>query len=139
MSLEEEFEAKNLQLTDSWHTESHVLIVQSEVLQYKFQFFTGPPPPSGDIVGLCVIRTQLLHQSSNQIVAEIITVNQIDVGRGMLEPKGPESLLQEFAVPIAFEGEDTSIFIYNRRLRDGSQRRSRDQGKAILLANLLNF
>jgi len=102
-NLKKEFEVKNLSLSKSRHAESDLLTVQSEILKYKFQFFKGPPPPSGDIVGLCIVRTQLLKMPSNHIVAEIITVNQIDVGRGMLEPKKPESLLQDVAATIVRE------------------------------------
>ena len=80
-----------------------ILVVQSEILNYKFQFFTGPPPPSRDIIGLCILRTRLLDKKTGFIVGEIITTNKIDVGRGMLEPKSPDSLLQESAAQIARE------------------------------------
>jgi hypothetical protein len=102
-NLKEEFEIKKLPLSDSRYTEIEILAVQSEILKYKFQFFKGPPPPSGDIVGLCIVRTRLLQMPSSHIVAEVITVNQIDVGRGVLEPKNPESLLQDAAATIARE------------------------------------
>jgi hypothetical protein len=102
-NIMEEFEVKNIPLSNSRHAGSDVLAVQSEVLKYKFQFWTGPPPPSGDILGLCIVRTRLMQMPSSHIVAEVITVNQIDVGRGLLEPNKPESLLQESAATIAKE------------------------------------
>ena len=80
-----------------------VLIVQSEILKYKFQFWTGPPPPSGNTIGLCILRTRLIQQTTGHVVGEIITTNQVNVGRGMLEAKSPDSLLQESAAQIASE------------------------------------
>ena len=102
-SLKQKFIARNLQLVDGQQTGSDVLVVQSEILKYKFQFFTGPPPPSRNIIGLCILRTRLIEKTTGQIVGEIITTNKVDVGRGMLEAKSPDSLLQESAAQIARE------------------------------------
>ena len=102
-SLKQQFMARNLQLVDGQQAGNEVLIVRSEILKYKFQYFTGPPPPSRNIIGLCILRTRLIQKTTGQIVGEIITTNQIDVGRGMLEPKTPDSLLQESAAQTASE------------------------------------
>ena len=102
-SLKQEFMARNLQLVDGQQTGNEILVVQSEILNYKFQFFTGPPPPSRNIIGLCSLRTRLIQKSTGHIIGEIITTNQVDVGRGMLEAKTPDSLLQESAAQIARE------------------------------------
>lgn len=102
-SLKQQFMARGLQLIDHRQAENAALIVQSEILKYKFQFWTGPPPPSGNTIGLCILRTRLMQQTTGLIVGEIITTNQVDVGRGMLEPKTPDSLLQESAAQIARE------------------------------------
>ncbi len=102
-SLKQQFLARDLQLVDGRQTENQVLVVQSEMLKYKFQFFTGPPPPSRDIIGLCILRTRLIQKTTGLIVGEIITTNRVDVGRGMLEPKTPDSLLRESAAQIARE------------------------------------
>ncbi|MCW8858232.1 MAG: hypothetical protein OQK97_00820 [Deltaproteobacteria bacterium] len=97
------FKVENLQLTDSRPTGIDSLTVQSEVLEYKFQYFTGPPPSSGNKSGLCIVRTRLLQKPANSPVAEIITFYKVDVGQGMLEPKTPEYLLKEVATTIAQE------------------------------------
>ncbi len=102
-SLKQQFVARNLQLVDGQQIGNEVLIVQSEILKYKFQFFTGPPPPSGNTIGLCILRTRLIQKTTGRIVGEIITTNQVNVGRGMLEAKTPDSLLQESAAQIARE------------------------------------
>ena len=102
-SLKQQFMARGLQLVEDQQIESNVLVVQSEILNYKFQFFTGPPPPSRNIIGLCILRTRLIQNATSQIVGEIITTNQVDVGRGMLEAKNPDSLLRESAAQIARE------------------------------------
>jgi len=101
--LKQQFLARNLQLVDDRQTENQVLVVQSEMLKYKFQFFTGPPPPSRDIIGLCILRTHLIQKTTGLIVGKIITSNRVDVGRGMLEPKNPDSLLRESTNQIARE------------------------------------
>jgi len=102
-SLKQQFMARDLQLIDHRQAENEVLIVQSEILKYKFQFWTGPPPPAGNTIGLCILRTRLIQQTTGQVVGEIITTNQVNVGRGMLEAKSPDSLLQESAAQIARE------------------------------------
>ena len=102
-SLKQQFVARNLQLVDGQQIGNEVLIVQSEILKYKFQFWTGPPPPSGDIIGLCILRTHLIQKTTGLIIGEIITTNQVNVGRGMLEAKSPDSLLRESAAQIASE------------------------------------
>jgi len=102
-SLEQQFLARNLQLVDDRQTKNETLIVQSEILKYKFQFWTGPPPPSGDIIGLCILRTRLLQKTTGLIVGEIITTNRVDVGRGALEPNSQDSFLLESAGQIATE------------------------------------
>jgi hypothetical protein len=102
-SLKQQFLARNLQLVDGQQIGNAVLIVQSEILKYKFQYFTGPPPPSRNIIGLCILRTRLIQERTGHVVGEIITTNQVDVGRGMLEAKSPDSLLQESAAQIARE------------------------------------
>ena len=102
-SLKQQFVARNLQLVDGQRIGNEVLIVQSEILKYKFQFWTGPPPPSGNTIGLCILRTRLIQKTTGHLVGEIITTNQVNVGRGMLEAKSPDSLLQESAAQIARE------------------------------------
>ena len=102
-SLKKQFMARNLQIIDGRQTGDDVLVVQTEILNYKFQFFTGPPPPSRNIIGRCILRTQLIDKTTDQIVGEIITTNQVDVGRGMLEHKTPDSLLRRSAAQIATE------------------------------------
>ena len=102
-SLKQQFMARNLQIIDGRQTGTDVLVVQTEILKYKFQFFTGPPPPSRNIIGRCILRTQLIDKTTGQIVGEIITTNQVDVGRGMLEHKTPDSLLRRSATQIATE------------------------------------
>ena len=102
-SLKQQFMARNLQITNGQQTGSNILVVQSEILSYKFQFFTGPPPPSRNIIGLCILRTRLIQEKTGHIVGEIITTNQVDVGRGMLEAKSSDSLLQGSAAQVARE------------------------------------
>ena len=102
-SLKQQFVARDLQLIDHRQAENEVLIVQSEILKYKFQFWTGPPPPSGNTIGLCILRTRLIQKTTGHLVGEIITTNQVNVGRGMLEAKSPDSLLQGSAAQIARE------------------------------------
>ena len=102
-SLKQQFMARNLQIIDGRQTGNVVLVVQTEILKYKFQFFSGPPPPSRNIIGRCILRTQLIDKTTDQIVGEIITTNQVDVGRGMLEHKTPDSLLRRSAAQIATE------------------------------------
>lgn len=102
-SLKDQFTSKNLQLLDSQQSINEVLIVRSEILKYKFQFFTGPPPPSGDTTGLCILRTRLFQKSSDEIVAEIVTVKKVDVGQGILEPDDYEDILRESAAAVALE------------------------------------
>jgi len=101
--LRDRFNAENLQLADSRTSVSDSLAVQSEILEYKFQYFTGPPPPSGTTSGLCIVRTQLLQKPANIPMAEIITFNKMDVGQGMLELKEPGELLRKSAATIAKE------------------------------------
>ena len=102
-SLKKQFMARNLQIIDGRQTGDDVLVVQTEILNYKFQFFTGPPPPSRNIIGRCILRTRLIEKTTGQIVGEIITTNQVDVGRGMLESKSPDSLLRGSAAQVATE------------------------------------
>lgn len=101
-SLKQQFKARNLQIIDGRQTGNDVLIVQTEILTYKFQYFTGPPPPSRNIIGLCILRTRLV-ETTGKIVGEIITTDKVDVGRGMLEHKTPDSLLRRAAAQIATE------------------------------------
>lgn len=100
-SLREEFTSRHLRIAGSANADGQVLIVQTEILVYKFQAFTGPPPPSRNIVGLCILLTRLVRKDANRPSVEIRTINQIDVGRGLLEPKNPEELLQKVAVFVA--------------------------------------
>ena len=102
-SLEQQFVARNLQPPDSRQTGNDVLVVQTEILNYKFQYFTGPPPPSGNIIGQCLLRTRLIQETTGVVIGEIITTNRVDVGRGMLEHKTPDSLLLRSAAQIATE------------------------------------
>lgn len=101
--LKEQFEVKNLQLIDSPQTESEVLTVQSEILVYEVKSFAGPALPAKYRVDLCILRTRLLQKSSSNVVAEIVTVNQADVGQGLFEPKSSEHVLQESAAAVAKE------------------------------------
>lgn len=102
-SLRQQFMAKNLQIIDGRQTGNDVMVVQTELLNYKFQYFTGPPPPSGNIIGRCILRTRLIQETTGVVVGEIITTNQVDVGRGLLEAKSPDSLLQGSAAQVARE------------------------------------
>jgi hypothetical protein len=102
-SLKKQFEVKNLQLIDSPETISEVLTVQSEILVYEVTLFMSPAPPSKYMIALCILRTRLLQKSSSNVVAEIVTVNKIDVGQGLFEPKNPEYVLQESAAAVAKE------------------------------------
>ena len=102
-SLRQQFMARNLQIIDGRQTGDDVLVVQTELLNYKFQYFTGPPPPSGNIIGRCILRTRLIQETTGVVVGEIITTNSVDVGRGMLEQKTPDSLLRRSAEQIATE------------------------------------
>jgi hypothetical protein len=45
----------------------------------------------------------LIEKSTNNIVAEVITVNNVDVGRGLLEMNKNECLLKETAETVALE------------------------------------
>ena len=102
-SLRQQFVARNLQIIDGRQTGDDVLFVQTELLNNKFQYFTGPPPPSGNIIGRCILRTRLIQETTGVVVGEIITTNQVDVGRGLLEAKSPDSLLQGSAAQVAKE------------------------------------
>lgn len=101
--LRHAFRDNDLKSIESEQTTPEILIVKSEVLKYTFQYYTGPPPASGQTQGLCIIRTQLLEAAAGQVVAEIMSINKRDVGQGILEPKDPESILQEAATTIARE------------------------------------
>ena len=102
-SLVQEFMDRNLQPVHGRPTGNDVLVVQTEILNYKFQYFTGPPPPSGNIIGQCILRTRLIQETTGVVIGEIITTNRVDVGRGMLEHKTPDSLLLRSAAQIATE------------------------------------
>jgi len=102
-SIKQQFKARNLQIIDGRQNGNDVVVVQTEILTYKFQNFTGPPPPSRNIIGLCILRTRLIDKATVQIVGEIITTEKVDVGRGMLEHKTPDSLLRKSAAQIATE------------------------------------
>ena len=101
--LREQLKATHLLLTASDAEGSDSLTVQSAVLEYKFQFFSGPPPPSGQTSGLCIVRTHLRKMPENILVAEILTFNKVDVGQGLLEHKTPDPLLRETAAAIVRE------------------------------------
>jgi len=101
--LKEQFEVKNLQLIDSPQTKSEVLTVQSEILVYEVKSFAGPVLPAKYRVDLCILRTRLFQKSSSNVVAEIVTVNQVDVGQGLFEPKSSEYVLKESAAAVAKE------------------------------------
>ena len=102
-SLGQQFMARNLLPVEGRQTGNDVLVVQTELLSYKFQYFTGPPPPSGNIIGRCILRARLIQETTGAVVGEIITTESVDVGRGMLEQKTPDSLLRRSAAQIATE------------------------------------
>lgn len=84
--------------------------MQPEILEYKvkfypkpYQLFIGPPPPSVTNTGLCLVRTRLFEPASNQVVAEVITLKKLYLGKGLLEAKNPDYLLKELAAMIAKE------------------------------------
>ena len=101
--LIDEFEVKNLQLIDYPQTKSNVLTVRTEILVYEVKLFMSPAPPLKDKIAQCILRTRLYQKSSNIVVAEIVTVNQIDVGQGLFEPKNSEDVLKESAAAVAAE------------------------------------
>jgi hypothetical protein len=101
--LRQQFVKYDLPLADAPQPDGDVLSVQTEILAYKFQFFTGPPPPSGHTTGLCILRTRLLEKSSDRLVAEIVTVNRVNVGQGLLEPVNPDRFLRESSAKVARE------------------------------------
>jgi len=108
--LREQFAANDLQLPDSRQAGNKSLLVQTEILEYKvkiypkpYQLHYGPPPPSGGDIGLCIVRTRLVETSSNQVVAEVITVNKMAIGKGLLEPQSPDDILERSATAIAKE------------------------------------
>jgi len=101
--LREQFGVNNLELNGSGQTKSEVLTVQSEILLYEVKSFMSPAPPAKNVIARCILRTRLYQESSADITAEIITINQIDVGQGLLTPKNPERVLQESAAAVARE------------------------------------
>jgi hypothetical protein len=101
--LVEEFEAKTLRVADSHLTGSEVLTVQSEILVYDVKLYKSPAPPLKNMVAVCILRTRLFQNSSENLIAEIITVNQINVGQGFFEAKNPENVVREAAVTVAEE------------------------------------
>lgn len=101
--LKEQFEVKNLQLIDPTQTKSEVLTVQSEILVYEVKLFMSPAPPLKNMMALCILRTRLVQKSSSNVVAEIVTVNKINVGQGLFEPKSPEYVLKKSAAAVAKE------------------------------------
>jgi hypothetical protein len=112
-SLKERFNSENLQLTDPLQKADEVLIVKGEILVYKVKMYVSPPPPVRNTLwvstgpplkkmnSLCVLRTRLLQKSSNHVVAEIVTVTEVAVGRGLLTPKDPTHILKESAAAVA--------------------------------------
>ena len=102
--LKNRFTAENLKVTGAVSTEKRESVsVRSEILQYRFQYFTGPPPAAGNTSGLCIMRTRLLAKIDGALLAEVTTFNKLDVGQGMLEAKDPETLLEKCAKSIAKE------------------------------------
>ena len=101
--LKEQFGVHNLKLNGSRPTKSEILTVQSEVLLYEVKSFMSPAPPLKNMIGRCILRTRLFQESSADIAAEIITINQVDVGQGLFAPKEPERVLQESAAAVARE------------------------------------
>jgi len=55
------------------------------------------------MTAVCILRTRLFQKSSGAPVAEIVTVNEIDVGQGLFEPKSPEYVLKKSAAAAAKE------------------------------------
>ena len=101
--LNEQFRVNNLQPNDLPHTKSEVLTVQSEILVFKINLFASPAPPQKNMTAVCILRTRLFQKSSVDPVAEIVTVNEIDVGQGLFEPKSPEYVLKKSAAAAAKE------------------------------------
>lgn len=101
--IRDRFEAENLKLAGPAAGDGDIVSVRSEMLQYRFQYFAGPPPPKGDTSGLCIMRTRLFKKTDSTLLAEVTTFNKLDVGQGMLEPKDPESLLEKCARSIVKE------------------------------------
>ena len=101
--IREQFGVNNLKLNGSRQTKSEVLFVQSEILLYEVKSFMSPAPPLKNMIARCILRTRLFQESSDNVAAEIITINQVDVGQGLFAPKDPERVLHESAAAVARE------------------------------------
>ena len=112
-SLRTKFKSENLQLIEPQHKSNQVLTVEGEILVYRGKMYVSPPPPVRNTLwvstgpplkkmsSLCILRTRLFQKSSSYVVAEIITVTEVDVGRGLFTPKDPRYVLKESAVAVA--------------------------------------
>lgn len=104
--LKDKFAQKKLHLSDPSQHDSEIIVVHGEILVYEVRLLRNPIPartPANYRTSLCILRTRLFQKSSGLSVAEIVTINDINVGHGLLEPTRPEYVLRKSADVVAKE------------------------------------
>jgi len=104
--LKEQFQVHNLQLADSRLNKSEVLIVQSDILVYEAHKLVNTSQSFINTTGAarkaqCSLRTRLVDKSTNNLVAVILTVNEVAIGTIGYETH--EWILKESAAAVAKE------------------------------------
>jgi len=77
-NLKEQFEMRDMQLTDDPQTKSGVMIVRSELLVFVFRNILSTTTSAGprNRIAHCTLRTRLVDKSTSHVVAKILTVKE---------------------------------------------------------------